>query len=382
MLTSLLRTLAIGAAVLAGGAARAQAEKPVRIGAFISVTGQGAFLGEASKKALELYIADLNRAGGVARRPVELVLYDSKSSARDAAALARRLIDQDRVDLIIGGNTTGETMAVVPLIEESKTPFIALAGASIVVDPVKRWVFKTPHTDQMSIEKVYGRVKGDGGSKIALLSGAGGYDQSCRKNAKEMAARFGVQLVSDEQHGAGDADVTTQLTNIRSASPDAVLYCGFGAPSSIVAKNHKQLGLAQRLYMTVGVASRAYIDGADGAAEGSRVTGSALLAFEDLSTSDPIHGVTKRFVEAYRAAYKEEPSTFAGYAYDAALLAAEAIRKAGTTDKEKVRDSLESLKEIPGLNGLYTFSASNHLGFSAQSLRIVEVKGGKYRLVD
>lgn len=382
MLTKLLASLALCAAVTAAGPLHAQPKKPVKIGAFVSVTGQGAFLGEASKKTLELFVAEMNKSGGIDGRPIELVLYDSKTSAKDAVSLARRLIDQDEVDLLIGGNTTGETMAVVPLVEESRIPFVALAGGSIVIDPVKTYVFKTPHTDQMSVENIYGRVKKEGGGKIALLSGAGGYDQSCRKNAKEMAAKHGIQLVADEQHGTGDTDVTAQLTNIRSTGADAVMYCGFGAPSSIVARNFKQLGLPNRLYMTVGVASRAYIEGAGGAAEGSRVTGSALLAFKDLPQSDPIYPVTKRFVDAYRAAFKEDPSTFAGYAYDALLIATEAVRKAGTTEKDKVRNALEGLRKVPGLNGIYSFSPSDHLGFSADAFRIVEVRGGEYRLVE
>lgn len=382
MSKSIKAALILAAAVVASGQAQAQGGKPIKVGAFVSTTGQGAFLGEAAKKTLELQAAEINKAGGVNGRPLELVLYDSKTSAKDAAAVARRLIDQDEVDILIGGNTTGETMAVVPFVEESGIPFISLAGASVVIDPVRKWVFKTPHTDQMSIEKIYARVRKDGGSRVALLSGAGGYDQSCRKNAKELAQKHGVQLVADEQHGAGDTDVTTQLTNIRGAGAAAVLYCGFGAPSSIVAKNHKQLGLTQPLYMTVGVASRAYIDGAGGAAEGSRVTGSAILAFQDLPASDPIHGVTKKLFDSYRAAYKEEPSAFAGYAYDALLIATEAVRKAGTTDKAKVRDALENLKDVPGVNGLYSFSPSDHLGFSADSLRIVEVRGRQYRLLD
>jgi branched-chain amino acid transport system substrate-binding protein len=374
--------IALGVSLMASTSVRAEDVKPIKIGSFVSITGQASFLGEPTQMTLDLFIEQINKSGGVNGRPIQLVLYDSKTSAKDAAALVRRLVDQDNVDLVIGGTSTGETMAALPYLEESHVPFISLGGASVIVNPVKRYVFKTPHTDQMSIEKVFTRVKDEKKSKVALLSGAGGYDQSCRKNANEMASRFGIQIVADEQHGAGDSDMTAQLTKIRSADADAILYCGFGAASSIVAKNYKQLGMTPTLYMTVGVASRAYIDGSDGAAEGSRVTGSALLAFGDLSPSDPIYGVTKKFVDAYVKAYKETPSNFAGYAYDALLLATEAIKKAGSTDKEKVRDALESLQGVPGTNGLYSFSPTDHLGFSAQSLRILEVKKDQYRMVN
>jgi branched-chain amino acid transport system substrate-binding protein len=382
MFNKLAGAIAIATSMLAALPAQAQSGKPIKIGSFASITGPGAFLGEPTKKTLELFVADLNKTGGINGRPIELILYDSKSNAKDAAAFGRRLIDQDEVDIIVGGTSTGETMAVVPMVEETRIPFVSLAGATVVIDPVKKYVFKTPHTDRMSVEKVFKRVKAEGGSTVALLSGAGGYDQSCRKNAMEMAPIVGVKLVSDEQHGTGDTDMTAQLTNIRSTNPDAVLYCGFGAPSSIVAKNHKQLAIKPRLYMTVGVGSVAYIEGASGAAEGSRVTGSAFLAFKDLPANDPIFAVSKKFYEAYKVSFKEEPSNFAGYAYDGILLATEALKKAASTDKEKVRDALESLQGVPGVNGVYNMTAKDHLGINADSLRVVEVRGGEYRLAE
>ena len=381
MFRKTLKSIILCAVAFASTNLHSQSSSPIKIGAFVARTGQASFLGEPAKKTLELFVADLNKAGGIKGRPVELILYDSKTSAKDAAEIIRRLVDQDKVDLIVGGTSTGETMAVVPFVEESRIPFVSLAGATIIVDPVKKYVFKTPHTDRMSVERIYKSVKADKGTRVAILSGAGGYDQSCRKHAKDLAPAYAIQLVSDEQHGTGDTDVTVQLTNIRSARADAILYCGFGAPSAIVAKNHKQLKLAARLYMTVGVASKAYIEGAEGAAEGSRVTSAPIIAYKDLPPSDPSYAVTRKFVESYLAAYKEEPSGFAGNAYDGILLATEALKAAGTTDKEKVRAALENLKNVPGINGVYNMSPTDHLGITADSLRIMEVKGKEFRLI-
>ena len=247
MLKNTIGTIAIAVSIIAAPAV-ADTGKPIKIGSFVSLTGPGAFLGEPTKKTLELFVADLNKSGGINGRKVELVLYDSKSNAKDAAALGRRLIDQDEVDIIVGGTSTGETMAIVQTVQDARIPFISLAGATVIVDPVKKYVFKTPHTDRMSVEKVFMQVAVEGGSKVALLSGAGGYDQSCRKNAAELAPRMNIKLVADEQHGTGDTDMTAQLTNIRSAGADAILYCGFGAPSSIVAKNYRQLAIKPRLF--------------------------------------------------------------------------------------------------------------------------------------
>ena len=375
------KILLAGLALIAAFAANAQGAAPIRIGAFVARTGQAAFLGEPGKKTLELFVSDLNKAGGLLGRKVELILYDSKSNAKDATDLVRRLLDQDKVDFLIGGVTTGETMAVVPLVEEARIPYLSLAGASVIVNPVKKYVFKTAHTDRMSVEKIYTQIRREGGSRVALLAGSGGYDQSCRNNANELAPGMAIKLVADEQHGAGDSDVTVQLTNIRRANPDAIIYCGFGAPSALVAKNHNLLGLQQKLYMTVGVASRAYIEAAGNAAEGSRVTASGILGFEDMPASDPLYAVTKRFSDAYKAAYAESPSSFAGVAYDAILLATEAIKAAKTTEKEQVRDALENLRGVAGINGVFSYGPGNHQGITAESLKVMQVVRQQFRIV-
>jgi branched-chain amino acid transport system substrate-binding protein len=373
--------LGISAAILVAShsPADAQTNAAIKIGSFAALSGANAFLGEPTKKTLELFVAKINKEGGINGRPIELILYDSKTNAKDASAIARRLIDQDNVDIVVGGTSTGETMAALPYFEETRTPFISLAGSTIIIDPVKKYVFKTPHTDLMSVEKAYERIGQEGFSKVGLLSGAGGYDQSCRKNASEAAGRYKMQIVADEQHGSGDTDLTPQLTRIRAAGSDAVIYCGAGASSSIAAKNYRQLGLKQKLYMTVGVGSTAYIEGSEGAAEGTRVTGSALLAFKDLSPEDPIYPATRTFVEAYEGAFKEPASNFGGYAYDALMIAVAALEKAGSTDKEKVRNAIESLQKFPGVTGVYSYSATNHLGLTSEALRVLEVKDGQYR---
>ena len=151
MRTKLLAGLA--AMLVAAGVATAQ--EPIRIGAFLSVTGGAAFLGDPEQKTLELYVEKLNAAGGVLGRKLQLVSYDSAGDAEKARTFAKRLIEQDKVDVIVGGSTTGETMAVVPLAEAAGIPFISLAGAVVIIEPVKKWVFKTPHTDRMACEKIF-----------------------------------------------------------------------------------------------------------------------------------------------------------------------------------------------------------------------------------
>jgi branched-chain amino acid transport system substrate-binding protein len=171
---NVLRAAAALIALGAFGATGAQAQAPIKIGSFLAVTGGASFLGDPEAKTLRLYIDQVNKAGGVNGRKLEAVIYDSAGDARQAVTFARRLIEEDKVDIIVGGSTTGETMAVVPLAEEAQIPFVSLAGANVIVEPVKKWVFKMPHSDRMAVEKIYADMKKNGKTKAAVLGGSGG----------------------------------------------------------------------------------------------------------------------------------------------------------------------------------------------------------------
>ncbi|MFY7782336.1 MAG: ABC transporter substrate-binding protein, partial [Tagaea sp.] len=170
----LTRRVAVAAmaALAAFGLGTAQAQQPpIRIGAVLAVTGGAAFLGDPAAKTLRLYVERLNRAGGVAGRQLELRLYDSAGDPRQAVTFTRRLIEDDRVDFIIGASTTGETMAMIELVEEARIPLISLAGANVIVEPVKRWVFKTPHSDRMAVEKIYEDMRRNNWTRAAIVAG-------------------------------------------------------------------------------------------------------------------------------------------------------------------------------------------------------------------
>src|SRR5882762_7466514 len=214
--------------VLALGALSANAE-PIKIGSVLSITGPAAFLGDPELKTLQMYVEDLNKKGGVLGRPLQLVYYDDGSDAAKANSFGKRLIEDDKVYILVGGTTTGSTMAMVPLVEKAGLPFISLAGAVVIIEPVKKWVFKTPHTDRMAAEKIHEDMKTRGLAKVGLLSETSGFGQSGRKEAQAAAARFGITLVGDETYGPKDADVTAQLTKLKNTpGVQAVLVFGLG----------------------------------------------------------------------------------------------------------------------------------------------------------
>ncbi|HLS87145.1 MAG TPA: ABC transporter substrate-binding protein [Burkholderiales bacterium] len=376
-----IRTL-VASAVLAFGALAAQAAEPIRIGGFFSVTGPAAFLGDPEQKTVELYVEKLNAAGGVLGRKIELVTYDSAGDAEKARGFVKRLIEQDKVDVIVGGSTTGETMAAVPLAEAAGVPFVSLAGAVVIIEPVKKWVFKTPHTDRMACEKVFVDMRARGYSRAGLISGAGGFDRSMRAECLKVAGKHGVEIVADETYGAGDTDMTAQLAKIK-ANPkvQAVLNAGFGQGPAIVTRNYRQLGIAAPLYQSHGVASKQYVKLSGEAAEGVRLPAAALLVADRLPGDDPQKKVVTAYKQEYESRYKQEVSTFGGHAYDGLMLVVDAIRRAGTTDKARVRDALEKTRGYVGTGGVVNMSASDHMGLDLSAFRVLEVRKGDWHLV-
>ncbi len=359
-----------------------QAQEPIRIGSFLAVTGGAAFLGDPEQKTLELYVEKLNAAGGLLGRKLQLVAYDSAGDAEKARTFVKRLIEQDKVDLIVGGTTTGETMAVVALAEQAGIPFISLAGAVVIIEPVKKWVFKTPHTDRMACEKIFIDMKARGATRVGLISGAGGFDKSMRGECLKVAKNHGIEIVADESYGPADTDMTAQLTKIRqNAQVQAVLNAGFGQGPAIVTKNYRQIGMTVPLYQSHGVASKEFIKLAGEAAEGVRLPAAALLVSDQLADSDPQKIVVAHYRREYEARFKSDVSTFGGHAYDGLMLAVEAIKKAGSTDKAKVRDALENIKGYVGTGGIVNLSATDHLGLDLSAFRMLEIRKGDWTLV-
>jgi branched-chain amino acid transport system substrate-binding protein len=328
-----IKKLVAGTA-LALGALGAFAADPIKIGSVLSVTGPAAFLGDPELKTLQLYVDDLNKKGGVLGRPLQLVHYDDGSDANKANGFTKRLIEDDKVDVLVGGTTTGATMSSVPLAEKAGIPFISLAGAVVIVEPVKKWVFKTPHTDRMAAEKVFEDMKKRGLTKVALLSETSGFGASGKKETEGVAAKYGITLVANETYGPKDTDMSPQLTKIKTApGVQAVFVFGLGQGPAIVTKNYKQLGITLPLYQSHGVASDEFLKLAGPAAEGVRLPSPAQLIPEKLPASDPQKPIVTAYDKAYKAAYKTDVSTFGGYAYDGLMLAVDAIKRAGSTVK-------------------------------------------------
>ncbi len=376
---------AAGAALCAATALvslQAGAAEPIKIGAILAVTGPVAYIGDPEARTLEMLVEQVNAKGGLLGRPVKLIIYDDGGDAAVARGHAVRLVESDKVDAIIGASTSGSSMAMIPLAERGETPMISLAGAEAIVVPPKKWVFKTPQTDRMMVLRVFEDLKARGLTKIALVTGADGFGKSGRDITVEIAAANGITILLDEVFFPKDVDMGAQLAKVR-ANPDvqAVFVIGAGPGPAILTKNYRQLGMTLPLYQSHGVASQSFLDMAGPAAEGVRLPTSAMLVAEDLPPYDGQRAVSIQYIQAFQAKYGKVPSPFGGYADDAFNLLTDAIRRANSVDRAKVRDALEATRNLPGTGGTFNMTAQDHLGLDQSAFRVAEARGGVWRLV-
>lgn len=371
----------LAGAALLPFATTALAADPIKIGAVVSATGPASFLGDPQQKTLEMYVKKINAAGGVLGRKLELVLYDDASDANKANAFTRRLIMQDEVDVILGASTTGSTMAMAPQAEAAKVPLVSLAAASVIVEPVKPYVFKMPHSDRMAAQKVLGEMKARGFTQFALLSDTGGFGKSGRTETLKLAEGMGLKVAEDQTYGEKDTDITPQLTKIKSSPAQAILVFGTGQAPAIIARNYQQLAMQQPLYTTHGQASTEFIRIAGKASEGIRMPSPALLIAQALPAADPQKTVSVNYAKEFETQARMDVSTFGGYAHDALFMVVDAIKRAGGTDKQKLRDAIEASNGFVGVSGIYKMSPTDHMGLDVSAFRMVEVRGGAFKEV-
>lgn len=378
-----LKTTALALAATAMAAMATPALADIKIGSTLAQTGPASFLGDPEAKTLKMLVAELNANGGINGELIELIMYDDGADPNKARTFATRLIEDDEVVAVIAGSTTGATMAMIPVFEEAGIPFISLAGAVVIIDPVKRWVFKTPHTDLMACAKIFGDMQARGLSKIGMISGTGGFGKSMRGQCVGLAGDYGIEIVADETYGPKDADMTPQLTKIGNAEGlQAVLNPGFGQGPAIVTRNFRQLNIKVPLYQSHGVASKSYIELAGDAAEGVRLPASALLVADKLPGDDPQKPVVVGYRDAYEAATGNPVSTFGGHAYDAFHMLVGAIERAGSTDPAAIRAEIEKTSGFIGTAGEVNMSADDHLGLDLTAFRMLEIKGGDWTIVE
>jgi branched-chain amino acid transport system substrate-binding protein len=375
------QTAIAGACALAltAGAARAD----IVVGSVLSTSGPAAFLGEPEKETLLVYIKRINDSGGVLGQKIKLVLYDDGSDANASRTFATRLVEEDKVQAVIAGTGTGNSLAMIPVFEEAGIPFVSLSGGVEIVEPVRKWVFKPPQTDRMACQKIFTDLKKRNLPNVAIIGGQGGFAKSMVAQCKKAAPAFGVNIVAEESYGPRDSDMTAQLTKIKGvAGVQAIVNADIGQGPAIVTRNYDQLKLGIPLYQSHGAASQGYLDLSGPAANGVRIPGPSLLVVDQLADSDP----QKKVLADYKAVIEKETgkpvNSFGGYAHDGLMLLVEAIKRAGGMDPAKVRDEIEKTKGMAATVGTINMSPTDHLGVDLSAFKMLEIKNGKWTLVE
>ncbi len=359
-------------------------ENVIKVGAVFSVTGPAYFLRQPEKNTAEMVVEDINKKGGLLGKKVKLVVYDTEGDEQKAVTAVNRLIQKDHVIAIIGPSRSGTTLAVIPIVMRARIPLISCAASRKIVQPVseRKYVFTTPQLDTYAVEKLYEYFNKKGYKKVAILTVNNGFGASGREQLKLLAPKYGITIVADEIYGPKDTDMTAQLTKIKNLKPDAIVVWGTNPGPAVIAKNRLQLGIKIPLFMSHGVASKKFIElaGKD-AAEGIILPAGRLIVADQLPDTDPQKKLLLNYINEYKAKYGTEPSTFGGHAYDALHLLFEAIRRAKSTDADKIVSALETIKNFPGTGGIYNLSPQDHEGLSKDAFVLVKIHDGNWELV-
>jgi branched-chain amino acid transport system substrate-binding protein len=372
--------VALALCIVAAASAAPGAE-PIRIGGLIETSGGLATLGVPMLEGARLAVEEVNAAGGINGRPLELVNLNTESDETKAVINAKKLIEQEKVSVIVGPAATGENLAITPTILAAGVPLVANGAALAIVTPVeqKRWIFKVPLSDVLVQEKLLAHMRARGIERIALINSDVGFGVTGREALEKLAPTMAVRLVIQQTFGVNDQDMTAQVTRVRASDAQATVVWATNPGQAIVVKNYRQLAVAKPLYLSHAANDFRFLQLAGAAANGALLGSSKIYIVDQLPAADPQKPVIDRFVKAYQARYNKPPATFAGNGYDAVMIAAEGLRRGGI-DRAKVREAIEHLKGHVGITGIYSFSPTDHAGLQPESVVVLEVRDGKWVL--
>lgn len=376
-----------------------QAAEPIQIGLVASITGPGSSVGEPKKPTAELLQDWVNQEGGINGRPLKILLYDSKSQESQALLATKKLIEQDKVPVVLGASTTGESLAMIPICEKAAVPMVSMASALQIATPPeeyqrivksenaafetpkvqRHWIFKPNQTDSQAAEAVYNFMQKKGITKVGIISISAAFGDAGRVELKRVGPKYGISVVADEVYAPSDTDMTAQLTRIKGSGAQALVNWSIGPTQIIVIKNWKALAMGIPLF-THGFGNRSNIALSAGAAEGVYTPLGRLSVWNLIPKDHPQYRVLSRYAQDYKQRFKEEPNTFGGLCHDPILMVVEAMRKVGV-DKAKIRDYLETeIKNWPGVAGVFNMSKTDHCGLTRDSLEIIQVVQGNWQI--
>ena len=351
---------------------------PIKIGAIFAVTGPASFLGAPEANTAKMLVEKINADGGLLGRQIKLILKDSGASPEKAVSFAKQLIEEEKVVAIIGPSTSGETLQIKPICEEAKMVLVSCAAAEKIVNPVAKYVFKTPQKDSQAVAWIFQTIKGMGITKVAVVTGNTGFGKAGKQQLESVAEKYGITIVISEVYDKKSTDLTAVLTKVKGMNAEAVINWSIVPAQAIVPKNMKQLGMNIPLFQSHGFGNVKYVEQAGKAAEGIIFPCGRLLIADTLSDDSPQKTVLQNYKKDYETRYNEDVSTFGGHSYDSLMIVVKAIETAGTTDRDAVRDAIENMKGFVGTGGVFNFSAEDHNGLDMDAFEMLTVKDGKF----
>lgn len=376
-----------GMSFLAGGwgcrqsGPEASGDGPIRIGAIFAITGPASFLGAPEEKTARMLVDRMNEAGGLLGRKIELIVVDSASKPEQATSLAKKLIEEDKVVAIIGPSTSGETLAIKEICQEAGTILISCAAAEKITSPVASYVFKVAPKDSDAARWILKTLQARGLQKVGVISSNDGFGMAGKEQLEKLAPEYGVSILISEVYDKQETDLTGVLTKLKGRQVQAVINWSIVPAQSLVAKNMKQIGLDVPLYQSHGFGNIKYAQAGGEAVNGTLLPCGRILVAEALPDDHPQKKVLMEYKKDYESRFREDVSTFGGHPYDALLILAEAIRQAGSTDREKVRTAIESLRGVVGTAGVFNFSPEDHNGLTMDAFEMLTVRDGKFVLL-
>jgi branched-chain amino acid transport system substrate-binding protein len=361
-----------------------------KIGFLASVTGTAATLGEPQGNVAAMLQKQLDASGGVTgpdgvRHPVQIITEDTQGNADTAVSLVRKLIDEGVVGLV-GSSTSPESMAMLPLAQDAKIPLVSLAASSAIVKPVaeRQWVFKTAASNEHTAPLQVAYAKAIGATKIANIYVNNAYGEDGAVAIRAAAEAAGMEIVYEDTFEAADTDMTAQVTKALASGAEAVLVTAIPPAAAVFTNQYRELGGTLPLLHNHGIGMQSFIDltGA-GNSEGIVFPMSKLVAYSALADSDPQKAVISQFVTDYTASAGSAPSSFAGHAWDALSITVAALGRlpAGLSladQRSRLRDEIEGTKGFVGIDGVFTFSADDHVGLSVNDMVMVRIHEGKW----
>jgi branched-chain amino acid transport system substrate-binding protein len=373
------------AAVLAAVGVGAAFAQDIKVGVNVSATGPAASLGIPERNTFALMPQTI---GG---RKVHYIVLDDASDTTTAVKNARKLITEDKVDVILGSTITPNSLAMIDVAAESETPMISMAASARIVEPVdakRRWVFKTPQNDQQMAFVIVSHMLAQGVKSVGFIGFADAYGEGWWNEFNKLAETRGLKVVANERYQRNDTSVTGQVLKLVSARPDAVLIAASGTPAALPQKTLKERGYAGKIYQTHGVANNDFLRVCGKDCEGTFLPAGPVLVADQLPNDHPVKKSAVAYVDAYEKVNgKGSVSTFGGHAWDTGVLLQAAIpvalKKAQPGTKEfrvALRDAIEGLKNVAGAHGIFNMSPNDHLGFDQRAAVMVQIRDGKWML--